>query len=369
LTRAKISICGAKTFNRQASDAQALQTEIAREIADNLRLRLSGEQGQQIAKSGTTNPQAYELELKGRYYWRKGGMENWKKAIEYYEQSIAADPNYALAHSRLSGSYKSLVGNSVLDPKEFTPKAEAAARKALELDDTLADAHYALANLKTDAWQWREAESAFKRAIEANPNLAGARNAYSAYLSLMGRHDEAIREIKRGRELDPLSLVVSANVGYRLCFARRHDEALAGLKKTLELEPNYGLAHIITGYAYAAKGMHSEAVAAYQAGIKSGADSPSAQISLGAAYAQAGGREQAQAILQRLRMSKEYVSPGELAILYSALGEREQAFASLEKAYAAHDLQLQYLGVDPQYDRLRDAPRFVDLLRRVGLSQ
>jgi serine/threonine protein kinase/TolB-like protein/Tfp pilus assembly protein PilF len=311
-----------ETFSRQTSDAQILQTEIAREIADNLRLRLSGAQTRQLAKTGTTNPQAYELELKGRYYWRKGGTENWKKAIEYYEQSIAADPNYALAYSRLSGSYKSLVGNSLLDPQEFTPKAEAAAHKALELDENLADAHYAFANLKTDAWQWREAESAFKRSVELNPNLAGARNAYSAYLSLMGRHDEAIQEIKRAREIDPLSLIVSANVGYRLVFARRYDEAIVELQKTLAIEPKYGLAHIFNGYAYAAKGMFAEAVAAYQAGIKLGADSPSVQISLGAALARAGERARAQAILRRLQTGKDYVSPGESAILHAALGER-----------------------------------------------
>jgi serine/threonine protein kinase/Tfp pilus assembly protein PilF len=354
-------------YNRAAEDLLAVQAEISSEIAGKLSLRLSPDQRQQFARRETANPKAYELQLKGLYHWRKGGIENWKKAVEYYEQAIALDPHYALAYARLAGSYKSLVGNSVLDPKEFTPKAEEAAREALELDESLADAHYVLANLRTDAWDWAAAEREFKRAVELNPNLAGARNAYSAYLSVVGRHDEAIAEIQRATELDPLSLIVHANVGYRLYFARRHDQAIEALKKALELDKNYDLAHIILGYAYAAKGMYPDAIMAYEEAIKRGGDTPSVRIALGAAYAQAGDHGRARAILEQLQTGKGYVSPGELAILYTALGEREQAFATFEKAYAAHDLQLQYLGVDPHYDSLRSDPRFTDLMRRVGL--
>ncbi len=356
-------------YSRRVTDVLAVQSEISRDIAEGLRLRLNtGEEGR-LAKQETGNPRAYEAEMRGRFYWRKGGMENWKRAVEYYEQAMAIDPAYALGHARLAGAYKSLVGNSVLDPKEFTPKAEAAALRALELDEGLADAHYALASLRADAWDWVGAEREFKRAVELNPNLAGARNAYSAFLSVMGRHEEAIAEIERAKALDPLSLVVDANVGYRLYFARRYDQAIGALRRTLELEQRYDIAHVILGYAYAAKGMFPEAIAAYEEAIRLGGNTPSVQISLGAAHARAGEREKALGILKRLGKGGEYVSPGELAILYAALGERERALASLERAYNEHDLQLQYLKVDPAYDPLRSDPRFRDLVRRVGLPQ
>jgi serine/threonine-protein kinase len=356
-------------YNRPAEDLLAVQAEISREIAERLRLHLTAGERQRLAKRETEHPHAYELQLRALYHWRKGGIENWKKAVAYYEQAIAADPAYALAHARLAGSYKSLVGNSVLDPKEFTPKAEAAAKRAVELDEGLADAHYVLANLRTDAWDWAAAEREFERAVALNPNLAGARNAYSAYLSVVGRHDEAVAQIQRARELDPLSLIVHANVGYRLYFARRHDQAIKALEKTLELDRNYDLAHIVLGYAYAARGMYAEAISAYEEAIRRGGDTPSVRISLGAAYAGAGDRDRARAILEQLETGRRYVSPGELAILYAALGERERAFASLERAYAEHDLQLQYIGADPAFDGLRDDPRFANLLRRVGLSE
>jgi len=267
-------------YSRRVTDVLAVQSEISRDIAEGLRLRLNtGEEGR-LAKQETGDPRAYEAELRGRrFYWRKGGVGNWKRAIEFYEQAVAIDPTYALAHARLAGAYKSLVGNSVLDPKEFTPKAEAAALRALELDEGLADAHYALASLRTDAWDWGGAEREFKRAVEINPNLAGARNAYSAFLSVVGRHEEAIAEIVRARELDPLSLIVDANIGYRLYFARRYDQAIDALRRTLDLEQRYDLAHVILGYAYAAKGMYPEAIVAYEEAIRLGGDTPWVQIS------------------------------------------------------------------------------------------
>ena len=363
--RDKTQVWG-EQYNRKATDLLAVQSEISREIAEKLRLKLTNAEQRQLAKRETANPQAYELVLKGLFYRRKGGTENQKKAIEYYQQAIAIDPTYALAYAELSNTYTFLAGNA-LDPKEFTPKAEGAARRALELDESLAEAHLALANIKLNAWDWATAEREYQRAIELNPNLARAHSRYSAYLSVMGRHEQAIAETKRAREVDPLSPGINANVGWILIFARQYDQAIEALKKTLELDRNYDLTHSYLGYAYTAKGMYAEAIAAYQQAIKAGGDTTEAQIYLGAAYAKAGEREKAQAILKRLQTSKEYVSPGELAILYASLGEREQAFASLEKAYAAHDLQLQYLGVDPAYDSLRGDPRFQDLLRRVGL--
>ena len=356
-------------YSRKASDLLAVQAEISREIADRLRLQLTSGDAQRLARGETDNPQAYELVLKGRFHRFKGGTENRKKAVEYFLQAVAADPDYALAHAELSVGYGDLVNDSTLEPKEGVPKAEAAARRALESDDGLAEAHLALAILKMNAWDWAAAEWEFRRAVESNPNLATALNKYSEYHSLVGRHDEAVAEVRRAGELDPLSLPIHRGVGDRLLNARRYDEAIQVLRKALELDQNDIGTHVSLGYTYAAKGMYREAAAEYEEAARLGGDSPSTQIYLGAAYAQAGARERARAILRQLETSKEYVSPGELAVLYVALGERERAFASLERAYAEHDLQLKYLGVDPPFDPLRSDPRFRDLLRRVGLPE
>jgi eukaryotic-like serine/threonine-protein kinase len=355
-------------YKRKATDLLAVQAEISREIAEKLRLRLTASQQQQIAARETVNPQAYELLLKGRFYHYKGGAENRKKALEYFNQAIAVDPAYALPYAELSNTYRALVSNSVLDPKEYLPKAEAAARKALDLDESLADAHYALANLKAYRWEWEDAERDFQRAIDLDPNLALAHRYYARFLSFMGRHGQALDQIKRAKELDPLSLGVNVTQGHILCNARQYDQAIEVLHKTLEKDQGYSGAYWFLGYCYAAKGMYAEAITAFQEAIKQGQDAPATQIRLGAAYAQTGNRAQARAILKQLQTSKEYVSPFELAILYAALGERDQAFASLEKAYEAHDVQFQFLRVSPEWDPLRSDPRFRNLMRRVGLT-
>ena len=353
-------------YNRKATDVLQVQSEISQEISEKLRVRLTAGEQQQLAKRETANPRAYELLLQGRFYNNKGGRENRKKALEFFQQAIVADPTYAPAYAAESAGYTFLVLIGDLDAKEFTPRAEAAVRRALELDESLAEAHLALANIKVNAWEWAAAEREFQRAIELNPNLADAHHWYATYLTVTGRHEQSIAESKRSRELDPLSLPFSADMGFNLVFARRYDEAIESLKKALELDQNLTQAHIYLGYAYAAKGMYAEAIAEYQTAIQK-EDSSSTQIYLGAAYAKFGEREKADAILKRLQTSKEYVSPGELPVLYIALDQKEQAFASFEKAYAAHDLQLQYLGVDPSFDSVRSDPRFQDLLRRVGL--
>jgi serine/threonine-protein kinase len=354
-------------YNRKSADLLVVQSEISGEIADKLRLRLSAGERQQLAKRGTVNLQAYELMLKGLFYRHKGGTENSEKAIEYYKQALSVDPGYALAYADLSATYRDLAAGSVLDPREFIPRAEEAARKSLELDENLADAHYAMALTYRDAWDWANAEREYRRAIELAPNLAEAHLRYAFYLSLMGRNQEAITEIERAREFDPLSPAVNANVGYVLYFARQYDQVIQTMQKTLELDRDFPPTYNVLGFTYAAQGMQSKAIAAYQQAINLGNKSPSLQINLGAAYARAGERERAQTILQQLLANERYVSPAELAILYAALNEREQAFASLEKAYGARDPNLQVLGVDPAFDSLRSDTRFANLIRRIGL--
>ena len=355
-------------YNRKATDALAVQQEVAQTVSEQLHLKLSGAQEQKLAKRDTVNPQAYDLLLKGRFLIRKGGIENMKKAGEYYRQAIAIDPNYALAYVALASNYMGLIGHSILDPKEFKPKAKAAVQKALELDPNLPEARLTMANLYLGDLNWAAAETEYKRAIESNPNSVAARNSYSHYLGIMGRDDEAIAEARRIKELDPLSLSSHVIVGYALFQARRFDEAIAEFKKVLEVEENNKGAKYWLKYAYLHKGMYREAIDGFEEAIQGG-DNPSDQIYLGAAYAKAGEREKAQAILKKLETRKEYVSPGELPVLYVALGEHDKAFASFEKAYAARDLQLQFLKVDPSFDPLRDDPRFADLMRRVGLPQ
>jgi len=356
-------------YSRRADDLLAIQSDISREIADKLHPRLTLNEQKQLVRHETKNSVAYELLLKGRFYRAKGGTESRKRAVEYFNEAIAVDPNYALAYAELAFTYRILVGSGSLDPSEFTPKAEAAALKALELDETLADAHFALAFLKMNAWEWSAAEFEFKRAIELNPNLARAYIGYSGYLSRTGRHDEAIEEIRRAKELDPLSTIINGNYGLILYFAGRCDEAIKILQETLEFDPNFSFAHLYLGYNYAAKGMYAQAVAAYRKAFSLGQETPSNKIYLGAAYAGAGERAKAETILSELEAGESYVSPAELAVLYTALGEREKAFASLEKAFALHDLQLQYLATDAAFKSLRDDARFTDLLRKIGLPQ
>jgi serine/threonine-protein kinase len=356
-------------FNRKATDLLQVQTEISQRIAEQLRLRLTSSEQQQLVKDAKANPQAYELLLKGRFYHAKATPEDSKKAVEYFNQALVVDPNYALAYAELANAYRYLGANSYLDPKETMPKAEAAARKALELDESLADAHAVLALIKRDMWDWAGAEQEFKRALELNPNLASAHSYYGRFLSIMLRHDEAITESKRARELDPLSLRYNANLGYEYYFARQYDQAIEQLKKTLELDQNFALAHSILGYAYDAKGNYTQAIAERRETIKLRGENTSDQCYFGASLAKAGQRAEAEAILKQLETTKEYVSPGELAALYAGLGDKEKALTALERAYAAHDLQLQYLGVDQHYDPLRSESRLQELIRKVGLPQ
>jgi len=354
-------------FNRKTADAVLLEGEIARTVSGKLRLKLSGTQDEHLAKNGTTNPQAYDLVLRGDFQSRKKRSESPEKAVDYYNQAIALDPSYSLAYARLSNIYGLIGHNNWGDPKIALPKAEAAARKALELDPDLADTHLALAMAALNSWNWKAAEDSYQRALTLNPNYALASRRYSRFLSVTGRHEQAIAEARRARELDPQSLITHFVVAQALYIARRFDESIAETGKTLELNHKSAAAHDSLGFAYFGKGMYRESLASRLESVRLGNTGPSAEIYLGAAYARVGETDKARAILRRLENGREYVSPGELAILVIALGEHEKAIALLEKAYAAHDLQLQFLNADFHYDPLRDDPRFQDLVRRVGL--
>lgn len=355
-------------YNRKAVDLLGIQQEIAQTASEKLRLRLSGAQEQQLAKRETESPQAYELVLKGRYIATQPGTDNWKKVVEYMQQAVVADPGYALARAELANWYLALAVNSVADPKEYLPKAEAEARRALELDPNLPEAQFALGRLMKARWQWEDALRELRRGVELDPNSARARRYYMELLNILGRHDEAIAEARRAKELDPLSSGSDFSVAYQYYFARRYDAAISEAKKLVEVAPNADALYVLFGSAYAEKGEFNEAVRAFREAIRLGNKTTSIQISLGAAHARGGEGEEARRILQELEATKEYVSPGELAILYGALGDKEKAFQTLEAAFDARDLQLQNLAVDPAYDSLRGDLRFDELIRRVGLK-
>lgn len=361
-----------ENFTRKASDVQILQTDISREIAENLRLRLSGAQTEQLVTQRTTNPQAYELLLKGRFYFNKGGGqrgENFNKAAEYYEQAIAADPNYALAYAELSDTY-GIGGSTVSNRKQRLIKQEAAARKALELDPNLAEAHFAMAQSKRDNGEWAEAEREYRRAIELNPNLAKTYSAYANYLHYMKRPDEAVAAIRRALELDPLSIIFNVNAINVYYLARRYDEAIVAAKKALELEPNNSNARSRLGNVYEAKGMYQETLAEYREVLRlRGNDARGEGTNFARVYAKMGERAKAEEILRKFKADGNNFGGRDFALVYDALGRRDEAFAELEKDYAENRSNLSGINANPLYDNLRSDPRFADLLRRINLPR
>jgi TolB-like protein/Tfp pilus assembly protein PilF len=364
--RDKTQVWGER-YTRRATDVQAVQEDIARVISEKLRVKLTGAQEQQITKRATENAQAYELYLTGLFYFRKPGIDGVRKSLDYFNQSLALDPKFALAWVEVARVNRFLAGSSLLDPKEALPRAKAAVEKALELDETLAEGHVELAGTKKDEWDWAGAEREYKRAIELNPNLAEAHNKYSSYLSAMARHTEALAENKRAQELDPLRIGLRGNEAALLSLARRYDEAIEKVTRYIELNPGHGLPHTMLGFMYEGKGMYEQAIAEFQKGMSVTGETTSGQIYLAYALAMSGKKKEARALFEQLNKTKEYVSPSELAYLDIALGDKEGALIRLEIAYEARDPHLQHLKVDPHYDSLRSDPRFQDLVRRVGL--
>jgi len=360
------------THERQLGDVFALQDEIARSVVSGLRVKLSDKGAQQLARRYTDNVEAYQLYLKGQYVWHKITFEDLQKSIDYYHQALDKDPNYALAYAGIADSYV-VLGNVFLPPNEAFTKAMTNAKTALELDETLAQAHQAMAASRMFyLWDWTGAESDLKRAIELNPSHAGAHDLYSYYLIAMGRLDEAKAETKRAQELDPLSLLIGTHVGVALYFNREYDRAIDQLRQTIDLDPHFPIAHSWLIQAYLQKGMYAEAIREAQAEREDFANSQQHQAiaALGYAYAVAGQRREAQRALAELsEASKQrYVSPLLIALIHAGLGDRDQAFVWLEKAYEDHSFLLIFLKVEPRFDTLRSDPRFTELERRVGLT-
>jgi tetratricopeptide (TPR) repeat protein len=359
----------AESYERDLRDILALQSEVAQAIASEIKIKVTPQEQTRLASVRPVNPEAYEAYLRGRYFWNRRTEEALKKGIEFFGQALEKDPAYALAYVGSADCYCVLGDYSFLSPREAFPKAKAAATKALELDETSAEAHTSLALIKDRyEWDWPGAEREFKRAIELNPNYATAHHWYSNYLEDMGRHDEAIAEIKRAQQLDPLSLIINAVVGLRFRSARRYDEAVEQLRKTLEMDPNFAMAHFLLGGAYKEKGQYESAIAEYQKGRSASGGSGYLLAALGRAYAAAGKRREALKILGELKelSKRRYVSASFVASIYVALGEKDQALEWLEKGYRDRDAAMVGLNWVPTFDPLRSDPRFQDLLRRMN---
>jgi eukaryotic-like serine/threonine-protein kinase len=360
-------------YERKMSELLSTQREIAREIVDKLKLKVSGKEIG-LAKHYTESNEAYQLYLMGRFYWNKRSPEAMHKAIEYFQQAIERDPNFALAYSGLADTYNLLGGPEAggdMPPNEVLPKAKAAALKALEIDETLAEPHVSLAHVK--CFYDRDlagAEREYKRAIELNPNYSVAHHWYAIYLTIVGRQREALAEVRRAQDLDPLSLSINAWLGRILALAGQPDQAVEQLRKTIELDPNFILAHLRLGQLYEEKGMYDEATSEFMQVLKLSAGKPLAVSALAHAYALAGKREEALKNLDELlQMSKRgYVSPTSIAIIYAALDDNDKTFAWLDEADKAHDLQVMRVNTDPRFASLRSDPRFAELVQRLRLS-
>jgi serine/threonine protein kinase/tetratricopeptide (TPR) repeat protein len=356
-------------YNRKLVDALAVQNEIAAQIADKLRLRLSNAQMANMTKHQTANPEAYQLYLKGRYFAGQFSQEGLGKGMNYFRQAIALDPTYALAYDGMSYYYQ-LIEDLLVAPSEAMPKAEEAARKALELDDSLVETHVEMAsNYTMYDFDWPAAEREFQRALSLNPSYAPAHEYYSWYLISVGRTDQAIQEGQRAVELDPLSAENHLMLSWDLYFAHRYDQAAAELHKCLELDPNYWIGYFYLGQVYTQQGRFDDAIAAERKSVEilKSASWPLAEIALD--YALSGKTAEARQALRDLLANSRhiYVAPYGIAAVYAALGDKDQAFAHLEQAYAQRSQFLDFLKFDPELDSLHSDPRFQDLLGRMIL--
>jgi TolB-like protein/DNA-binding winged helix-turn-helix (wHTH) protein/Flp pilus assembly protein TadD len=360
-----------KTFDEKFTNIFAVQDAISVKVAEALALNLSGEEQSGLAKRYTENPEAYELYLKGRYFWKKFSPEDHRKAAQYFNQAIAKDPTYALAYSGLGDTYGASATNGWIAPGEGYPKAMAAVKKALELDETLAESHCALGALTMFyLLDWAAAERQYKRAIELNPNYPETYEVYSYLLSATGRLNEATEIAKRGLQADPISVNLSNDVGGTYYLARRYDEAIKQFQKTKELNPNQNGTYGALGATYEQQGMYAEAIASFKKGIEISERTPSFLAVLGHAYAASGKRDEALKILSELKQmsGKKYVAPYDLAVLYTGLGEKDKAFEQLEKAIEERSGWVIFLNVEPLFDPLRSDARYKALLKRLNLA-
>ena len=355
----------ARTYERELRDVLALQAELAAAIAQAVEVKVQPEEQRRLSRPVAVDPEAYDAYLKGRFFWNKRGVQGLSKAIGYFEQAIARDPTYAPAYSGLSDAHR--MRGLQVRPHECMPKAEAAARKALALDDSLAEAHASLAGvLYRYRWDWEGAEREFQRSLELDPSSAEGHRAYAIYLLTVRRNEEAVAEARRARELSPLSPIINVELAAALLRVGRHEDAIRQAEKTLETDPKFYRAHMTLALAYDAQGDRDRAVATLERAVPPGGRK--ANHWFGYLYAVSGRRREALEIAARLeKLSHErYVNPQSIALIHLALGDRDQAMAWLEKAYEERSFEMLGFSGDVS-EMLGDDPRFQDLLRRMRM--
>lgn len=361
-------------YDRDMRDIFQMQSEIAQAVARQVQIKISPAEQARLTPRQPVNPKAFDNYLQGRYlYWNKRTEENLYRAINYFESAIKEDANYAPAYVGLADCYSSLgaVQVGALSPMEARARAQQSALKALELDRELAEAHSALGQAKHYNWDWAAAEQELRRAIELNPNYANAHNFYANYLMTRGRAEEAIASANRARELDPFSLSISVQRGFLLENGRRYGEAIEQLQTVIAMDPNHYQAYWTLSHTYAANGQFDEAISVAEKAVTLSGRAPGALSFLGLSYGLAGRKDEARTILNELLElnKRRYVTPAALVNVYIGLGDKEQAFVWLEKAYNERSYYMAWLKVFPIVDPLRSDPRFTDLMHRIGLQQ
>lgn len=358
-------------YSRRAEDLLAIEDDIGKQITRQLRASLGGQVNSRMRRPRTGNTAAYEAYLRGRYYWSKRSEAELRKGAECFEQAIALDPAYALAHAGLADFYIILGWYSYVSPHESYPRAKAAATRALQIEPNLAEAHTAMGfiSLLYD-WDMQAAEKSFRGALELNPAYAPAHQWYADFLAATGRLEESWREVQRAHELEPLSLIINWNVGWIRYFSRQYDVAVSQFRNTLDLDPNYLVAYMFLGQAYVQQQLYSQAEVAFQRTVELSNRAAVSLALLGHCQALAGRSDAARAVLAQLeeRSKHAYTSPVFFAWIHLGLGNRDLALSWLEKAGEERSNWLAWLAADPRYDTIRDDPRFADLIRRVGLS-
>jgi TolB-like protein len=360
-------------YERKMSELLATQREIAAEIANSLKLKLSGESEQKLAKRYTNNDEAYQLYLKGRFHFAKRTKDDILKGIDYFQQAIKLDPIFALAYAAIAESYNAMGKNADLPPKEVLPQAKVAATRALEIDPTLAEAHGALADsLAIYDWNWTESDREYGKALQFDPTVSYIHLTRGvSYLAPLGKREEAVAELKKAVELEPLSLINNAIFGLSYLFAGQYDNALNQGEKTYDLDPNFRFGRQYLGSAYILLGRYDDAIALAERGLKTSPLSQEDLVIVGIAYAKSGRKLEAEQYLDRFRelAKTQYVRTGYTASIYAALGDKDKAFAELERSFEDKDCFLPRIKLDPFMDPLRDDPRFKDLLKRMGLPE